>query len=497
MNQVEEDSLYHSLGEEAIDVDCLLVEPRSDQVSVSGVWCFEDNLRKSVKTEDGPFSLGIPCSDTNAEGVHTAKLNAHDVLPHEVGVGGLLTENGVSPCDDYLLDVGYGEHGACMDYVSNELLHVGDSGLESPFPVFSSSEKGSFGIQNSLTESIVNSGCQNYFLGKTMCDFENKFDDYSTSFIEEENNEDTMSPGFTKNGVEITPSCQDLSTNSAKDLAVGAVSFKRSRKPTKRYIDESSTLSLMKCKKRREVSVAPKVKISGVGRPKKEVEPKEKEEMESSEIYFAKAIQVPFISQSPAEVQKKNSPPPDAARKMQPATSPSPVVVRKLLPAISPSPVATIENRIENYSSESDDDSETMIRSIATGNQRKLHRVWSVSEVKKLIDGVAHFGVGKWTHIKKLLFSSSVHRTPVDLKDKWRNLLKASCALKGSGMEDEQKRSQPWRPLPKSILCRVRELASAYPYPREGNSKISKSKFPLAHHVSSPARIKGNKVPVV
>ncbi|KAJ0503275.1 putative transcription factor MYB-HB-like family [Helianthus annuus] len=75
------------------------------------------------------------------------------------------------------------------------------------------------------------------------------------------------------------------------------------------------------------------------------------------------------------------------------------------------------------------------MRNMTSGSQRKLHRLWTVSEVKKLIDGVAHFGVGKWTHIKKLLFSSSIHRTPVDLKDKWRNLLKASRALKGSRIE--------------------------------------------------------------
>ncbi|KAD0988264.1 hypothetical protein E3N88_43464 [Mikania micrantha] len=156
--------------------------------------------------------------------------------------------------------------------------------------------------------------------------------------------------------------------------------------------------------------------------------------------------------------------------------------------------VSKIANRVENYLSESEDDSEMMMKSMTSGNQRKLHRVWTVSEVKKLIDGVAHFGVGKWTHIKKLLFSSSVHRTPVDLKDKWRNLLKASHAIMGSRIEDDQKRSQPWRPLPQSILCRVRELASVYPYPRESNSKISKSKVPLAHHVSSPARIKTSKV---
>lgn len=50
------------------------------------------------------------------------------------------------------------------------------------------------------------------------------------------------------------------------------------------------------------------------------------------------------------------------------------------------------------------------------GARRKHHRLWTVSEVRKLIDGVAQYGVGRWSHIKKLYFSSSAHRTPVDLK---------------------------------------------------------------------------------
>lgn len=482
MNQVEEESLYHSLEEEAI-VDCLLVEPRTDQVSVSGVWCFDEDIHgKCIKTEDAPYKLGVPDSNLNSECVDTTKLNALDVLPHEVGVENLLAANGVSACDEYLLDIGY------VDYGSNEDLHVGNCSSESRFPMFH--DKGSYGIRNSLTENIRGSKCQSYFIGKTTCDLHHsyncncncifgsssesktvdKFGDFSKSFLYEENKEDNPSPRFAQNGMEVSTICRDVPGQDHHG-GVGSVTHKRSRKPTKRYIDESSNLNLRNCKKRREASSVSKVKISKIRRPKIQNEVEAKEKLPTSEISFGKAIQVPFISQGPTECQKNNSPP-------------------------------TIENRVEGYSS--DDDSETMTKSESGGNPRKHHRLWSVSEVKKLIDGVAHFGVGKWTHIKKLLFSTSVHRTPVDLKDKWRNLLKASRALNGtSRIEDEQKRSQPWRPLPNSILCRVRELASVYPYPREGNPKISKSKFPLARHVSSPARIKGttnnnnNQVPVV
>ncbi|VAH67410.1 unnamed protein product [Triticum turgidum subsp. durum] len=60
------------------------------------------------------------------------------------------------------------------------------------------------------------------------------------------------------------------------------------------------------------------------------------------------------------------------------------------------------------------------------GLKRKHHRAWTLSEVLKLVDGVAQFGPGKWSEIRRLSFASYSYRTSVDLKDKWRNLLRAS-----------------------------------------------------------------------
>lgn len=48
--------------------------------------------------------------------------------------------------------------------------------------------------------------------------------------------------------------------------------------------------------------------------------------------------------------------------------------------------------------------------------RRKHHRLWTTAEVRKLIDGVSQYGVGRWSRIKKLFFSTSAHRTSVDLK---------------------------------------------------------------------------------
>ena len=49
-------------------------------------------------------------------------------------------------------------------------------------------------------------------------------------------------------------------------------------------------------------------------------------------------------------------------------------------------------------------------------SHRKHHISWTSSEVMKLIEGVSQCGVGRWAEIKRLMFSSSSRRTPVDLK---------------------------------------------------------------------------------
>lgn len=50
------------------------------------------------------------------------------------------------------------------------------------------------------------------------------------------------------------------------------------------------------------------------------------------------------------------------------------------------------------------------------GGTGKHHILWTVSEVRKLVDGVSQCGVGRWAQIKRLVFSSYAHRSPVDLK---------------------------------------------------------------------------------
>ncbi|ESQ35053.1 hypothetical protein EUTSA_v10007199mg [Eutrema salsugineum] len=90
--------------------------------------------------------------------------------------------------------------------------------------------------------------------------------------------------------------------------------------------------------------------------------------------------------------------------------------------------------------------------------RRKHHRAWTLSEVIKLVEGVSRYGVGKWSEIKRLSFSSYAYRTSVDLKDKWRNLLRASFAQTPSKRMGSLKKHGSMA-IPSQVLLQVRELA--------------------------------------
>nr|AKV71969.1 telomere repeat-binding factor like-protein [Rehmannia glutinosa] len=113
---------------------------------------------------------------------------------------------------------------------------------------------------------------------------------------------------------------------------------------------------------------------------------------------------------------------------------------------------------LESYKTSSDDEVAT-VPTANGGMRRKHHRPWSLSEVVKLVEGVAKYGAGRWSEIKRLAFASYSYRTSVDLKDKWRNLLRASLAELPTGNGMPSSRKQASVPIPAPILSRVRELA--------------------------------------
>ncbi|GER52356.1 Myb family transcription factor family protein [Striga asiatica] len=114
--------------------------------------------------------------------------------------------------------------------------------------------------------------------------------------------------------------------------------------------------------------------------------------------------------------------------------------------------------KMRSYKTSSDDEVVT-VPTANGGIRRKHHRPWSLSEVVKLVEGVAKYGAGRWSEIKRVAFSSYSYRTSVDLKDKWRNLLKASLAESPTGNGIPSARKQASLPIPAPILSRVRELA--------------------------------------
>lgn len=126
----------------------------------------------------------------------------------------------------------------------------------------------------------------------------------------------------------------------------------------------------------------------------------------------------------------------------------------------------------ESFPSESEDGCSTTKRS-RRNDRRKHQKMWTLPEVMKLVEGISEYGVGRWTDIKRFLFSSSSYRTPIDLRDKWRNLLRASSAQKNK-REAEQNDELALRPLPFNVVHRVRELAKIHPYPRQRGSKKSR-----------------------
>lgn len=140
--------------------------------------------------------------------------------------------------------------------------------------------------------------------------------------------------------------------------------------------------------------------------------------------------------------------------------------------------VGTVEGRNVGYrhvdsSGDTSDDNVATVPTSKGGLRRKHHRAWTLSEVMKLVEGVSRYGAGRWSEIKKLAFASYSYRTSVDLKDKWRNLLKASFAQAPSD-KGANSRKHASVPIPAPILLRVRQLAEmqAQVPPNVSSSKL-------------------------
>lgn len=262
------------------------------------------------------------------------------------------------------------------------------------------------------------------------------------------------------------------------------VSPKRSRKPPKRYIEESLEYESKSSNKKCGIGKRSKDRILHDRYPKYKWQNAEQVVYED-DSFNGGCIQVPFGLPMEKELPHPKKNKPSLVRSSEESKD------NRLLEQSERLEIEPL--LLESPEDFSEDECVARSYTAKGSSRRKRHISWTTEEVVKLVDGVSQCGVGRWTEIKRLLFSSSSHRTSVDLKDKWRNLLRASCAQLQIKEKVEQGRKQATNFVPESILWRVRELAVIYPYPRESRSKVSCTVPAVS---SFPARTSNALVPL-
>ncbi|XWS43577.1 hypothetical protein CRYUN_Cryun16bG0116200 [Craigia yunnanensis] len=427
-----DESIVPGLEDEATEVEHLLAEPKSEPVSVDGVLCFgKENLEKHLKMEDFScaFDYGwkISCGGLDyihGQGGDDLKLEVLDGLLDEVDeVDDIHAAHDLSGvCEDFLLDIEFPEKFSELDCGLREGLNFRNSSSDSHSPGFSGSSNSAGGISESSIATVRESNRKNGVLGKMVsCDLHHTF---RTKYGCQGPVMETIRP--TIEHIQVLDESDDdekplvsfiLSNKKVKSGVKEAkggtlLRQKRLRRPTRRYIEEFSRNSTTGKNKRLKVR--------------------------SQELPQG-------LSQS-------------RPRRGRP---------KKIVPKLE------LESDCVPSASESENEHKRTKRSKTACDRRKHQRMWTLAEVIKLVDGIALYGVGRWTDIKRLLFASSAYRTPVDLRDKWRNLLRSSSAHKYNRREVENNLMHAVRPLPKPVVNRIHELASIHPYPRVHSPKIS------------------------
>ncbi|KAJ1398430.1 SANT/Myb domain [Sesbania bispinosa] len=435
------DEFVPSLQDEVMEVEHLLAEPRNDHVSVDGIlYLNEENKGKCYDTENlssgFEFGLKSSCLDshTTLNGNDDLELEVLDGLLDDVEIDDLERTDGFSSaCGEYFLDFEF----------ANKDEVLGSGPCEGSLLQNSSSESHSSGLSSESTKApIAQSECKNDSLDETVS---YKSHGAFRNSPRQPSNVDCM--------YNISLDIQHLhGLNNNRRLAGGILSYekenisvekcqpdapreKRFRKPTQRYIEEFSNLK----SKEKVPTTRTKNKHLSVS--------------SCNELH----IRIKALKKIPGEKSSKGSS----------NVTHSELQVRKGRPKQE-----KLEYDNEPFPLESKGEYVTP-KSSRRKDRRKHQRMWTLSEVMKLVDGISEYGVGRWTDIKRFLFSSSSYRTPIDLRDKWRNLLRASSAQKFNKKEAEQNDELALRPLPSNVVRRVCELAKIHPYPRQRGSKKS------------------------
>ncbi|OWM68910.1 uncharacterized protein LOC116210005 isoform X1 [Punica granatum] len=247
---------------------------------------------------------------------------------------------------------------------------------------------------------------------------------------------------------------------------------KRLHKPPRRYIEESLEPKSRSSSRRRCATIqkALKVKPLGVKSPKQPSKQPPKQlprkgngavlSVHEEEPFNGACIQVPFGL--PVEEEQVKETPSSLTLSIVSChdSDNCPSNQSTISNERSDAECLSVSAKLQENISKTDREARTNVQK--GKRRRKHHMPWTQSEVLKLIEGISHLGVGRWSKIKKLLFASSKHRTSVDLKDKWRNLVKASCTQLRKKRKGVQGRKQLTHQAPEPVLRRVRELANLY-----------------------------------
>ncbi|KAK6936078.1 hypothetical protein RJ641_033108 [Dillenia turbinata] len=178
---------------------------------------------------------------------------------------------------------------------------------------------------------------------------------------------------------------------------------KRSRRPTRRYIEESLVQCTKFPSKKGRVSRSRSGEKLPRGRPRKQ--------------HYSKGIGAAPVREKPFEGSCIQVPFGDPIRKGRPKKHATFTEDdSEDLKESSDEDTDTEDFQVDLHNDMSEDDCATKVTCEKGRSRRKHHWLWTLSEVLKLIEGVSKYGVGRWTEIKRMLFATSAHRTSVDLK---------------------------------------------------------------------------------
>ncbi|XAR59995.1 hypothetical protein NMG60_11033210 [Bertholletia excelsa] len=457
---VEDRSFFPSSEDEAMGVEHLLAEPKCNDLGDDVLGFNSFNQHKCF--EFGEFSAVEFGSIKDDSGALDSKLDlcqkvnefSNDVLGGHDTVILDAKYNLTDTCEDYLLDTEFADESSDGSQIKGSYL--GNLDLESKSMVAGNLvvlPAGENETKMILQTDKCSEGSSSPFTG--VFNFKRK---PRVQHAKRDKNDNHVSAKALSS--EAGKSVSGFSGSVENENAL--VTRKRSRKPTRRYIEESLEEDSRHQKRRYGTSsMCSKGKILHDGSYKQ----LHHKRLEAKPFVFKKTpfkgtcIQVPFGE----PVQGGHS-----SKKEHVSVSCKGGTLQS----------SNIDSDVESLSNDSQDevsenDYSTGTKTHKGKNRRKHHIYWSISEVLKLVEGVSKYGVGRWTEIKKLQFRTSSNRTSVDLKDKWRNLLRASCLQLQSSREVESRKKHASQSIPQSILHRVRELAARHPYPRERKTQVS------------------------